>query len=55
MRKEYIERLVKIINAENLGGAFIAPSEEMKFFLGYSPILCERFQGLFITDKGEYF
>lgn len=55
MREEYLDRLVKLINEKNYDAAFIAPSEDMEFLLGHSPSLCERFQGLFATNKGEYF
>ncbi len=55
MREEYLDRLVKLINEKNYDAAFIAPSEDMDFLLGHSPNLCERFQGLFVTNEGEYF
>lgn len=55
MRKEYLSRLIELLNQTKTDAVFIAPSEEMKFLIGHSPYLCERFQGLFVTEKGEYF
>lgn len=55
MRTEYLNRLVNILNNENLDAILIAPSEEMKFLLGHNTHLCERFQALIIKNNGEYF
>ncbi|MGI6090542.1 MAG: M24 family metallopeptidase, partial [Saccharofermentanales bacterium] len=40
---------------EDIQAVLIAPSEDMKLLFGDSPYLCERFQGIFITNKGDYF
>jgi Xaa-Pro dipeptidase len=33
----------------------VCPSEELVFFAGFSPMMCKRFQGLFIKNDGSYF
>lgn len=55
MKKKFIDKLVSALNQEKLDAIFIAPSEELKFLTGESPMLCERFQGLFIKKDGSYF
>lgn len=55
MRTEYFNRLVNSLQAHNLDGILISPSEELVFILGKSPRICERFQGLFIKQDGDYF
>ena len=55
MKSEYLNRLVDILKKNNLDAMLIAPSEEMKFLLGSTTHLCERFQALIIKDNGEYF
>ena len=55
MEKHRIEKLAAHIKAADLGGMLICPSEEMLFLTGFTPMMCERFQGLFITEEGQYF
>ncbi len=55
MRIEYLNKLVNIMKKEALDAMLIAPSEEMKFLLGSSTHLCERFQALIVKNDGEYF
>jgi len=55
MKDRFVKKLVSLINDEGLDAMLICPSEELKFLLGYSPMLCERFQGLFIKKDGSYF
>jgi Xaa-Pro dipeptidase len=55
MNKERMDTLTRHIKEAELGGMLISPSEEMLFLTGFSPMMCERFQGLFISDKGEAF
>lgn len=55
MRNRYFNKLVDLINGEDIDALMIAPSEDMKLILGNSPYLCERFQGLFIKKSGESF
>jgi Xaa-Pro dipeptidase len=55
MNKKYIERLIKSMSRKNLDAMLIIPSEELNFIAGFSPYLCERFQGLFVKNNGDYF
>ena len=55
MREKYINKLVTCIKESDLDAVMICPGEEMSFLLGFSPMLCERFQGLFIKENGEMF
>lgn len=40
---------------KGMDAILIAPSLDLEFVMGFSPFLCERFQGLFVKDNGEYF
>ena len=55
MREKYIEKLVNCINQAGLDAVMVCPGEEMSFLLGFSPMMCERFQGLFVKKDGEMF
>ena len=55
MRKKYLDRLVSILQKENIDAILIAPSEEMEFIMEYNTHLCERFQALIIKNDGTYF
>lgn len=55
MRKEYFDRLVKILQDKNIDAILIAPSEEMEFIMDHNTHLCERFQALIIKKDGTYF
>ena len=55
MRKTFFEKLVSLMNADGLDAILVCPSEELKFLMGFSPKMCERFQGLFIKSNGDYF
>ncbi len=55
MRTSYIDRLVNTLQDGGLDAMLICPSEELAFFAGFSPIMCERFQGLFIKQDGRMF
>lgn len=52
MRKEYVERLTALMPYDAM---LISPSEELRFFAGFSMMLCERFQALFIKKDGTCF
>lgn len=51
----YYERLLKGLENSDLDAMLIVPSEELESVIGISPILCERFQGLFIKKNGDNF
>ena len=52
MRQEYIDRLVNMMETD---AVLIAPGEELMFFTGFSPMHCERFQGLVVKKDGTAF
>ena len=52
MRTEYISRLTKLMDTD---AVLICPGEELTFFTGFSPMQCERFQGLFVKKDGTMF
>ena len=41
--------------AAGLDGVLICPSEELLFLTGFTPMMCERFQGLFLKNDGHAF
>jgi len=55
MRTNFIEKLVSLMKENSMDAIIVCPSEEMKFLLGFSPMMCERFQGLFIKSDGNIF
>ena len=55
MRKGFIEKLVSLMNGNGMDAILVCPSEELKFLTGFSPMMCERFQGLFIKKDGNVF
>ncbi|MGM9662632.1 MAG: M24 family metallopeptidase [Oscillospiraceae bacterium] len=52
MRNEYIRRLAGQMDVD---AVLLSPSEELRFFTGFSPKMCERFQALFIKKDGSLF
>jgi len=55
LRQVFADKLVSLMNDEGLDAILICPSEELKFLLGFSPMVCERFQGLFIKNDKSFF
>ena len=55
LRKVFIDKLVSLINEEGMDAILVCPSEELKFLIGFSPMMCERFQGLFIKTTAACF
>lgn len=55
MEKTRIEKVAQEIKKAGLGGLLVCPSEELLFLTGFTPMQCERFQGLFITAEGSCF
>jgi len=55
MKKLFIDRLITLMSGNKLDAILVCPSEELKFLTGFSPMMCERFQGLFIKNSGEVF
>lgn len=55
MNQVYIEKLIEKMKEAGLDAMLISPSAEMNFFIGASPMQCERFQGLFVKADGDMF
>jgi len=55
VRTVAIEKLVSLMKKEGMDAVLVSPSEELKFLIGFSPMMCERFQGLFIKSDGSLF
>lgn len=55
MNKEYFEKIKEKLLKKDIDAIFIAPSEDLKLLLGYSPLAISRFQGLIIKGNGEAF
>jgi Xaa-Pro dipeptidase len=55
IKKVLVDKIVALMSAENIDAILICPSDEMKYLTGFSPMMCERFQGLFIKSDGDYF
>ena len=55
MKEVFVDKLVSLMNDVELDAVLVCPSEELKFLIGFSPMMCERFQGLFIKSDGSYF
>lgn len=52
---KYMEKLFDSIKESDFDAMFIVPSEELMFLAGFSPHICERIQGLFVKEDGDYF
>ena len=52
MRDAYIKKLVDMMDTD---AVLICPGEDLTFFTGFSPMQCERFQGLFVKKDGSMF
>ena len=55
MRTNYINKLIPLMKENQLDAILVSPSEELLFFTGHTPVMCKRFQGLFIKSDGDYF
>jgi Xaa-Pro dipeptidase len=55
VRNTYIEKLRELMRSENIDAVLVCPSDELRFLTGFSPMMCERFQGLFIEARGGMF
>lgn len=55
MREKYMKKLVECIRQARLDAVMVCPGEELQFLLGFTPMMCERFQGLFVKADGEMF
>ena len=55
MKKQHIDKLVNLMKSDGMDAVLVCPSEELKFLIGFSPMMCERFQGMFIKNDGDMF
>src|SRR6056297_1031099 len=55
MNMKYMNKLIDSLKESDLEAMFIAPSEELMFLADFSPHICERIQGLFVKESGDYF
>jgi Xaa-Pro dipeptidase len=55
MNRYYYDKLVNQMAREGMDAMLLAPSFELDFIMGNSPLLCERFQALFIKKDGSCF
>ncbi|MBS7527489.1 aminopeptidase P family protein [Fusibacter paucivorans] len=55
MNNLFIDKLCRIMKTRHIDAMLIAPSEELQFLFGFLPFFCERFQGMFIKQNGDYF
>jgi len=55
MKKFHIDKLINLMKSNEMDAVLVCPSEELKFLIGFSPMMCERFQGLFIKSDGDMF
>lgn len=55
MNQIYMNKLIEMTKEAGLDAVLLSPSAEMNFFMGASPMQCERFQGLFVKADGELF
>lgn len=51
----FLKKLTDIQKEQGLDAVLIAPSLDLEFLIGFSPFLCERFQGLFVKQNGDFF
>lgn len=55
MREKYVKKLVICMKEAGLDAVMLCPGEEMEFLAGFRPMMCERFQGLFVKADGSMF
>ena len=55
MRKRFVDSLVSLAKKNAIDAILVCPSEELRFLMNFSPMMCERFQGLFIKTDGTVF
>jgi len=55
MEKDRINALAKELKKANLAAMLVSPSAELSFLTGFTAMMCERFQALFVTAEAECF
>lgn len=55
MNAVYVQKLVETLKASGMDAMMLSPGEELQFLMEINPMLCERFQGLFVKADGSMF
>ena len=55
VNKELFGKLAEMMRANDVEAVVVAPGNDLRFLLGGSVLLCERFQGLFIKNDATAF
>ncbi len=55
VNKELFGKLAEMMRANDVEAVVVAPGNDLRFLLGGSVLLCERFQGLFIKSDASAF
>lgn len=55
MNKYYMNKLVEELQKSEFSSILISPGEELNFLMQFNPMMCERFQGLFVKKDGTMF
>ena len=55
MKKALIKKLTSLMAQDGLDAVLVCPSEELVYLIGFTPMMCKRFQGLFIKSDGDFF
>ena len=55
INKELIKKLAGQLRDDGVDAIVVAPGGDLRFLLGHSPHLCERFQGMFIKSDETLF
>lgn len=55
INRDLVKKLSRQLKKDGVGALMVAPGGDMMFLLGHSPMMCERFQSLVVTDSEEVF
>jgi Xaa-Pro dipeptidase len=55
INRSLVKKLTEELKKQNVDAILVAPGGDLRFLLGHTPILCERFQGMFIKSDGTVF
>ncbi len=52
---EKINKLLELMDKKNIDAFMIGPSNDLRFLIGLSTFVCERFQAFFLLKNGDFF
>ena len=52
---DLIKKTAGLLSKDGVSVLMVAPGADMKFLLGHAPMMCERYQALFVKDDGSVF